>query len=194
MAPSGIPPNPEGAFAEYTVPVVKFPDGSYIMDSTAIVPRLEAVNPEPPLPLELDLLKELEPINGKVLGPLVPLIMPAVRRDVLCKESDAWFKKDRERRLGAPEEVYEREKGGEVAWKGAEPGQQQLASFLKAQKRDEGPFILGSAVSYPDFVLAGRVEFIRFIGEDNYERLVRPVEGLRELHEACKPWFERNDH
>lgn len=164
------------------------------MESAIIVKKLEAAHPEPPLPLELDLLKEMDPITGKVLGPLMPLIMPCVRRDVIRKESEEWFKKDRERRFGAPEEEYERERGGEVAWKGAELGQQQMASFLKAKKRDEGPFILGSTVSYPDFVLTARCVFVRFIGEDNYERFVGPVEGLRELHEACKPWFERDDH
>ena len=176
------------------MPVVQFLDGSHTMESMAIIKRLDALDRGLSLPLELDLLEKLGPVAGKVFFPLMPLIMPQVRRDVLCKGSEEWFKKDRERRFGAAEEDYEREKGGEVAWKGAEAGQEQLASFLKAQKRDEGPFILGSTVSYPDFVLAGRCEFISFLGEDNYERLVKPVEGLRELHEACKPWFERNDH
>lgn len=164
------------------------------MESMAINNKIQELYPEPHLPLELDLLEKMTPVNGKVLGPLMYLIMPRVRRNVICEPSKDWFKKDRERRFGAPEEQYEHEKGGEVAWKAAEPGQEQLSEWLKSQKQDQGPFILGSTVTYPDFVLAGRCEFVKLIGEDTYDRLVKPVDGLEDLHKACKPWLARNDH
>lgn len=164
------------------------------MGSNLINEKIQELYPEPQLPLRWDLVDDMTPVNGKVLGPLMYLIMPRVRRNVICEPSKDWFKKDRERRFGAAEEQYEHEKGGEVAWKNAEPGQQQLSAWLKNQKQDKGPFVLGSTVTYPDFVLAGRCEFVELIGEDTYERLVGPIDGMRELHLACKPWMERNDH
>lgn len=164
------------------------------MESMAINKKIQELYPEPHVPLELGLLEEMTPINGKILGPLVPVIMPRVRRNVICEPSNDWFKKDRERRLGAPEEQYEHEKGGEAAWKAAEPGQEQLSEWLKSQKLDEGPFVLGSRVTYPDFVLAGRCEFAKLIGQDIYSRLVGPIDGLDDLYLACKTWMARNDH
>lgn len=191
---SGIPPNAPDDFADYTVPMLKFADGSYMMDSLPIVQRLETLYPEPSLPMNLDLLKRMGSTQAKALGPLSAVIIPRVRRNVLCEPSEAWFKQDRERRFGMPEEQYEREHGGEGAWKSAKDGQQLLASFLKEQKQDEGPFILGSTVCYVDFVLVGRLEFADAVGDEVYERFVSGVDGLRELHQACKPWFERSDH
>jgi len=164
------------------------------MDSIPIMEKLIQLVPDPELPLKQDVLKEMDPINGKVLGPLMPMIFPRARRDVICEASSDWFKQDRERRLGAPEEQYEKERGGEGAFEKAKPGQQELAEFLKKTKEDDGPFVLGSRVSYPDFVLAARCEFLKYVGKDVYDRVIGGVAGLPELHEACAPFFERNEH
>lgn len=166
------------------------------MGADAIVEKIQTTIADPHLPLEPGIREEMAPINSKVLAPLMPMIMPRARRNVVSvsERSDEWFKKDRERRFDAPEEVYEREKGGEIAWKASEEGQKQLSEFLKSKKKDQGPFVLGSTVSYPDFIIAGRCEFLKYSGEDAYERLMNGVEGLRDLHQACQPWFERNDH
>lgn len=189
-----MPPNPQGtAIADYTLPVLRFPDGSLIMNSKDIVPKLELLHPEPSLHLQTGLQDELLPILGKIVSPLMAWVFPKVRRNILTEGSDAWFKQDRERRMGMPEEQYEREKGGEEAWKTAEPGFQELTQLLKAHKKDEGPFILGSQVCYADLVCAGFCEFFWCIGNEAYEKFTGSTSGLRELHKACAPWLDRKN-
>ena len=64
----------------------------------------------------------------------------------------------------------------------------------RPHKRDEGPFILGSQVCYADFMAASVVEVFRRVEDGAFERMCGAVDGLKELHEGCAPWFRRNDH
>ena len=164
------------------------------MDSLKIAPRLEAMQAEPSLRLNDDRQQQLAKSLGQAINPLMPVFMARVHRGIITDAELDWFRQDRERRCGMSLEQWEGEKGGETAWKAAGPGFEQLSKVLKEYKQDEGPFILGSKPCYTDFAVAGPAEFFLQTGQDMYERLVGNVEGLRELHDACKPWFERNDH
>ena len=164
------------------------------MGSEFIAEKLEKLKPEPSLRLNPGLEKEVGRALGPVFRPLIPYMFPRIRRTLAPEGSQEWFKSDRERRLGAPEEVYERERGGDVAWKAAAPGQEKLGQFLKETKKDDGPFLTGSEVCYADFIIAAACEMFERLADGSYEKFVDPVPGLRELHTACKPWFERNKH
>lgn len=89
----------------------------------------------------------------------------------------------------------EAQRGGEKAWEAARPGWDELESLMGEHKVDEGPFVLGSKVSYADFVVVAVLEGFRRIGEDLFERIVEGREGLRGVWEACSKagWLEKDD-
>lgn len=176
------------------MPFVKFPDGTYLMDSAKIVEKLEQLHPEPSLRLNPALEKEYGEISSKVIFPCASMLFRGVNDKINPDSSTDWFRKDREGRLGGTLEQLDEKNGGEVGWKNAQPGLKRFEALLKDHKEDSGPFVLGSKVSYVDLMAVGIVEFYRRIGEDLYERLIAEVQGLKELEEACKPYFKRDDH
>ena len=164
------------------------------MESGAIAKKLESEYPEPSLHLNNELQKQMQAVSGKLIFPMVPWFMLRVYSHLITEEEKNWFRADRERRAGMSLEQWESEKGGEVAWKAAEPGFQLFEKLLREHKRDQGPFILGSEVCYADLMAASLAEFYRRIEQNAYERLTGAVGGLKELCEACSPWFERNNY
>lgn len=159
------------------------------MDSAAIATELEALYPEPSLHLDTGLHEQILPILGQVVVPLIPVFMPRIARDMLVESSVPWFREAREKRFGISLEELERAKGGEQAWVAAQPGFEALRRFLTEHKQDEGPFVLGSQVSYVDFMLVSMAEAFRRIGGDLYEKFVSQDERLREVHQACRKWL-----
>ena len=89
-------------------------------------------------------------------------------------------------------EEFEAAKGGEKAWKDAEPGFAAINRFLKEHKKDDGPFLMGSQVCYGDFVLAAMAEAVQRVGSDLYDRLISHCADVKELHEGCRQWFEKD--
>lgn len=162
------------------------------MDSLAIASALENLYPSPSLHLTNNLHTQLAPILGKISLPLIPVFMPRIGRDVVPETAQAYFHEARSARFGMPLDRLQREKGGPQAWEAAKPGLEELKDFLAKQKRDEGPFVLGSEVCYADFVIAALMESFRRIGEDLFEGFVGEYEELRALHEACGRWMERD--
>lgn len=162
------------------------------MDSAAIASRLESSYPNPTLRLETGLHDQIGPILGKIGGPLIPVFMPRIGRDVLVESSVPWFQEARKQRFGISLDELEQAKGGEQAWAAAQLGFEDLKRFLTDHKQDEGPFVLGSEVSYVDFVLVSTMEAFRRIGNDLFERFVSHDERLRELHRACQQWMEHD--
>lgn len=160
------------------------------MESAAIASALESRYPEPSLHLETGLHEKFEAAFGKIGGPLVPVIMPRIARDKLAESSVPWFQEARAKRFGMSLEELERTKGGEQAWQAAEPGFEDLRRFLTDHKRDEGPFVLGSQVSYVDFMIVSMMEAFRRIGNDLYEKFVSQDEKFREVHQACQKWMQ----
>lgn len=86
-------------------------------------------------------------------------------------------------------------KGGDGAWELAKPGLDELEELTREHKVDEGPFVLGSKVSYADFVVVAVLEGFRRIGGDLFERILQGREGLRGVWEACSKagWLEKDD-
>lgn len=124
---------------------------------------------------------------------VLPDFMVTVLHEWLDEPSRSWFAEDRKRRLGMTLEEFAKVKGGEAAWPGTEEGLKKLQGLLTAHKKDEGPFILGSTVSYGDFIIVTLFEGLERIRKDRYEKLVAYDERFKKLHEACRPWLKKDD-
>lgn len=164
------------------------------MDSAKIASELEKLYPTPSLHLDNGLQAKVGPIMGKAIGPLIPVFMPRIGRDVIVERSHDYFQKARAKRFGMSLDELEKAKGGEQAWEAARPGFQELKQFLRTEKVDSGPFVLGREVCYADFVVCSAVEALRRIGPDLYEKAMEvfDAEELRKLHEACSPWLKED--
>ena len=69
----------------------------------------------------------------------------------------------------------------------------QLKAELHKHKKDEGPFVLGSQVSYGDFIIASFFESVERVDKAVYDRLVGYDDSFKRLHEGCRPWLERDE-
>lgn len=191
---SGLKPNPPCSWADYTVPVVRFSDGSTWMDSAVIANELESRYPEPSLRLNPNLEKEAQGAMGEVFMSLVPYLLP-LSAQIVALEDMNWFKEDRAKRFGMTvDEAFHTHKDGSSYFEAAKPGFEKVVQVLKAHKIDQGPFILGSQPCYADFYLVATLQMFSQIGEEGYEEFIKyaPAE-LRQLHEACREWTVRQD-
>ncbi|KAK5119162.1 hypothetical protein LTR85_007776 [Meristemomyces frigidus] len=189
----GVAPNTSGqGGSEYTVPTIRLPDGTYIRDSAVIAKQLEAIHPDPPLVFDSETQLKAEQAVGKIARPLMPVFMPRVARDVITESSVPFFRETRAKAFGMSLEELEAARGGEQAWEAAGAGFQELRAVLTEHKRCEGPFILGSEVSYGDFLVVAFTESLRRIGSDLGERFLNVDESFRNLHEACKVWMQKD--
>lgn len=195
----GIPPNPpkpSGApgppVSRYTVPAIKFPNGTAIMDSANIALKLEELQPEPGLHLENGLHDELMKVFGAMMMPLMAICYPCIQRNILLPETVRGWTAKKEANFGMSLQELEETKGGEKAWEAAQPGLEMMRRFLREKKRDEGPFVEGKRVSYVDFWVASMGESFRRIDEGLWERLVRECPDLEVVHGACGEWLRED--
>ena len=163
----------------------------YIMESTAIAEKLESLFPSPSLHLDSPILPKTRALFNKVLGPLHGSWMPGVATNLLPPRSKEFFDRTRAERLGKPLSQVSEEFDLEEGFKKATPALQELAALLK---ETEGPYFMGTEVSYADFVAAGSLEFLKVIDASVYARMVKIEPSLGEFYDACKPWLARNDH
>ncbi|KAF4467786.1 glutathione S-transferase [Fusarium albosuccineum] len=177
----------------WTIPTVKFPDGTYLMDSRKIVERVEKEHPEPSVQLDSPTLAKLEQIMPRLMTPLRPIYFTTVPERILNSESVPYWHETRSKLAGMPLDQLSKEKGGQQAWDAAQPVLQEVEALLK--ENSDGPFFLGKTPSYADFVWAGFLIFLQRNGviEDLYK-----ISGNSQLHkdllEATAPWHKRNDH
>lgn len=190
----GIPPNPPGAFAAYSSPMIQLPDGSYVMDSQLIAVKLESLYPESSLHLDVSPYQKAAEVSMKILFAVVGNFMAPVVDEWLEEPSKSWFEKDRSKRLGMTVWELRDQKGGEQVFANAEPSLKELKELLHSHKMDEGPFVLGSKVSYADLVVIGFLESLERVEKGTYDRIVAFDESFKKLHEAGKKWTERDGH
>jgi len=100
MYHSGIAPNPPGSFADYTSPTVRWPDGTYTMDSVKIASKVEELYPSPPMRMETIFHVEADVATSSIIMGLLPDFICPVIDDVLQEPSITWFEEDRSRRFG----------------------------------------------------------------------------------------------
>lgn len=189
MQSFGLGPNPDGT--PYTIPAIRFPDGTCMMDSRKIAMELEKRFPEPSLHLDAPQLRQVEEMLAKGFGSLRGVLLPRVPSALLTPVSAEYFERTRKQRYGMSLAQLEKETGGEAAWTEAEPALRELGDLLKAKG---GPFVLGDTVSYADFVVVGMLQFAKRIDEALYERAVTVEPALKALYEASERWLERDGH
>ncbi|KAI0855272.1 putative glutathione S-transferase [Xylaria cubensis] len=179
---------------EFTVPTIKLPDGTYIMDSLEIAHELEKRHPEPSLHLNEDERKRYVGYLGKAFESLRPVYILGVPNKLLNPVNHEYWHKTREPYVGMPLEKFVRENEGPQVWEGAAPHLAKITAMLK--ENDKGPFFLGDTVSYLDFTHAGFLIMFRALGDDVWKPLLEAT-GDPEVHlkflEALKPWTARDD-
>ncbi|KAK5716222.1 hypothetical protein LTR17_016564 [Elasticomyces elasticus] len=189
----GIPANPEGAFADYTCPCIRLPDGTFIMDSNPIAEKLESLYPEPSMRMENGLWKEMAVVcDGLVFSAGPDFLCPLVN-DILREPAGAWFSEDRHKRFGATLPDIEVGMGGEKCWEASKPGLEKLKALLTTHKEDEGPFILGSKPSYGDLIAAGLFASLKRMHAERAEKVMGFDESFVKVLKACEPWLKKVD-
>lgn len=186
---------PHISAAAYTSPTICYTDGRCIMDSKAIAAAIEKDHPSPSLHLDSPYLRQVDDILG-------PRIMPALRgnytplvpKRLLNEASVEYFVRKREERVGMKLDELEKTEGGELGFAKAAPLLRQVTGWLK---ENDGPFFMGTTVSYADFVWAGFLIFFRRIGSNDFSHLLEQT-GDPSLHlnllAAVEPWSRRDDH
>ncbi|KAK0631353.1 hypothetical protein B0T14DRAFT_2045 [Immersiella caudata] len=180
----------------YTVPTVRFPDGTYIMDSRRIAEAIDERYPSPPIQLESKYYAWFEKNYSALMTDLQGVYMPLIPARLLNEASVPYWYETRSEDVGMPLDQLAKEQGGHVAWGLVEPLLKEVVGMLK--ENGDGPFFLGKEVSYADFWWAGFLLFVKRIGEDLWEELMRRSGGNAKAHEelleAVRAWSERNDH
>lgn len=159
------------------MPTILLPSGTAISDSLAIAQWAEQERPTPSIHLTITPHALAAQRIATAAFPLIPVFMPRIPRTVIRPSSLAYFTAARAARFGMPLDQLEEERGGEQAWKVASAGLDDWEAIMGQFKVDEGPFVLGSQVSYADFMLVAVLEGFRRIGQDLFERIVEGREG-----------------
>ncbi|KAJ8129707.1 hypothetical protein O1611_g3921 [Lasiodiplodia mahajangana] len=180
---------------EFTVPTVKMPDGTYIMDSLVIARELEKQYPSPDLQIDSPLRQRYADELSKSFGGLRAEFILRVPNILLKEVNHDYWHATRSQWVGMPLEKYVQENGGEKAYKAAAPFLQNITAMLK--ENDKGVFFLGDTISYVDFYHAGFLVMFRSFGDEVFDKILE-ASGDPEVHlkflEALKPWIERDDH
>lgn len=124
------------------------------------------------------------------IGPLFTYVFPIIANDVIVESTRPYFDEKCRSLFNMSLEEAERNSTAEEAWRKAQPGLEKLRQFVVEHKRDEGPFVLGSQVSWVDFVIAANAEALRRIRGDLFESIMGDREELRALHGACRQWMD----
>jgi hypothetical protein len=143
----GIPPNPKdapGYFADYSSPCIRYPDGTYQMDSWPIAFELEKRYPEMSLHLDSPLALKIRDHIPKIVSPIVPHLIPKVVH-ILNKPSQDFFHETREKMFGKPLQQVEAEGATEECWEKAKAPAKEAGDLLRAKG---GPFFLGETGKY----------------------------------------------
>lgn len=182
------------------------------MQSRAIAEELEKQFPNTPsLHLDAPVLKEVEDTLANLFDGLRPVIIPRAPR-LLNPPSEEYFQRTRAIRYGMSLAEYEQsEKGGENAWKAAEPGFRKFADLLKQDS--SGPFFLGNTralpnicplagllrisltgleASYADLLFLSTLQFVKETGQDVFDRALSHDGAFAALYKAGQPWLERD--
>nr|POE56855.1 hypothetical protein CFP56_70107 [Quercus suber] len=190
---SGIEPHKPGtALSPYTIPVVRFPDGRYIMESRQIADEIEKLYPEPSAHIDDPVHARVQSAWRGVMMILQAVLVPRMPRECLSGPTIQFHRSSRSITYGMGLEEYEAQSGGEPCWQAAAPRLKALADILN--ENQEGPFCLGKTPSYPDFLVAGFLEWCRVLGGDCLQRVYNVDPAFEQLFTACAPWLARNDH
>lgn len=188
-----VKPNESGW--AYTIPTIRFPDGTYVMDSKKIAEEIEAKHPSPSLHLDSGYQPRMEQLVGPLVNTLFGVFIAELPKQVLNPRSVEYWNDDRANIVGMPVEQHEREHGGQKA---IENGAESLRKITGLYKEETaGPFLTGETPIYADFVWVSFLVFMKRANPAWWGSLLEAT-GDSALHEglikASEPWLKRNDH
>jgi glutathione S-transferase len=189
----GLAPTAEKSPSGYSCPMVRLPDGSYVMDSRKIADALETLQPEPSLKLDSGYVERVQKAVLDIGAALTPIMIPRVPEMLLTPASAEYFYRTRKERFGMSlPELAASEKAGEAAWEKAAPAVKELVGILK--EHEDGPFVLGKEASYADLIVAGYWAMAKRLDRgDVFERAMGLDEVFPKHWEACQKFLERDD-
>lgn len=161
------------------------------MDSAPISCFLEATYPDPPVPLESDLGREIELRARAVVGATMSKSLMPREVNILSPRAAEYFRRTREAALGRKLEDLLDPAAEDEAWAEADEVVDTVGKMLRTNAV-EGPFVLGAAPSYTDFFIAGALQSARMIDEGVFGRLVK-YPGYSDIYSACLPYMDKND-
>ncbi|KAF3000214.1 hypothetical protein E8E13_007113 [Curvularia kusanoi] len=195
MKSFGLSPNSKeapGYYTDYSIPAIKYEDGSYQMDSWPIAQELEKRYPEPSLHLDDPVtIKIRDMISTEILGPIFLQFLPYVPT-ILPERSQEYFYKTRTAAFGKPISEVHKEAlaNGEEGWKKTE---EALAEVVDLLKKHDGPFFLGQTVSYADFIFTSMLYFVKRLDQGTFDRMVSYDPAFSKLFEASSQWFAKDN-
>ncbi|KAF5027834.1 hypothetical protein F66182_61 [Fusarium sp. NRRL 66182] len=186
-----VEPNAQGP--PFTLPAIRMPDGSYVMDSYRIANIIEENYPEPTVNLNSCVQSRFRTLMIGFMTELTPIYVPGVAKHIISDESLGFFLTTRQEDVGMP--LYEYGKrNAPGSFDKAEPFVREITALLN--ETPSGPYFLGDAVSYTDFIWAAILLFFKCLGDEEYQEVLKRS-GDAETHmkflEALDPWTKRND-
>ncbi|KAK3497887.1 uncharacterized protein B0T23DRAFT_452053 [Neurospora hispaniola] len=192
LSPHLPPAAPEPSTSSYTIPAIRFPDGTYMMDSKTIAVALEERYPAPQYPslhLDTPALAKLESLMPGMMGKLVGVFVPGAVKNILGPKSQPYFISTREAAFGMSIDELQKTQGGVQAYEKIREELQEATALLK--QNTAGPFFEGDKVSYADFVWAGFLLFMKYADAEGFDKLLEATgdkEANERLLEGVKPW------
>ena len=166
------------------------------MNSTKIIKKLEILHPEPSLHLD----EERETAIGAAVEAFAGTTwwdaMVKLVQNCLTESAAEWFAENRKQIFGASLEDLAASMGGQKGFDAAFASggtAEKLKEQLTKYRKDEGPFVLGSQVSYSDFLPAALFENFERVDPEAYEKIMGYDPVFKNLHEACRRWLERDN-
>lgn len=163
------------------------------MDSHVIAKELEKRYPSPSLHHDEVMQAEIENAIQNVFTSVCVEAWIQLVHGVLPERSAVWWRQNREKRLAMSLEAYVAQSKSGDADKAAGQSIRELHDVIARYRRDDGPFVLGSKISYGDFAIAAFLESIERTHQPTYERLVGYNDVLQDLHLASKDWLKRDN-
>ena len=120
--------------------MVRFPDGTYIMDSKPIAAKLEELHPEPSLHLDWDKLPKVVEHVGNIASTTRPIWMPIIPK-ILSERSAEHFFRTRKEWFGKSLEEMSKTEGREVErWEKIKPDAKAIGDLIR---ESGGPYFKG---------------------------------------------------
>lgn len=176
-----VEPNADG---QYTIPTIRLPDDTWVMDSFKIADVLESRYPTPSLHLDSPVCKKVKHIVARAMPAFYRNFMPLVPERLLTQRSQDYWYATRKQILDMGPDPE--------AWRKAGPVLQEATALLK---ETAGPFFLGKDFSFADVIWISLLIFWKRIGDDVFEKFLEAA-GDKDLHlammEAAKEWTARD--
>ncbi|KAK3344514.1 putative glutathione S-transferase [Lasiosphaeria hispida] len=179
----------------YTIPTIRFPDGTYVMGGFQIAKEINERYPEPRFLVESRSLIEFRRVVGEIWDAFRGNYLLLVHNRVLNEASTGYFRTTREEDIGMTLEQFEKEQGGEQSWSQVGASLQKVTAMLKDNA--EGPFFEGKEISYIDSLWVAFLISCRRLGEDVFQEVLERS-GDTKVHtnllEAVEPWIKRSSY